>query len=98
MNNGETSTSMVKKYRPLAVAAGIGSILGSGIIVGLSATITVWQNGLGLTNSQVGIISGALTFAIAIGSLLAGQITKSFGLVKSFNWLNLIYEIGRAHV
>ena len=34
MNNGETSTSMVKKYRPLAVAAGIGSILGSGIIVG----------------------------------------------------------------
>ncbi|AYE59010.1 MFS transporter [Lactiplantibacillus plantarum] len=94
MNNGETSTSMVKKYRPLAVAAGIGSILGSGIIVGLSATITVWQNGLGLTNSQVGIISGALTFAIAIGSLLAGQITKSFGLVKSFNWLNLIYAIG----
>ena len=54
----------------------------------------MWQNGLGLTNSQVGIISGALTFAIAIGSLLAGQITKSFGLVKSFNWLNLIYAIG----
>lgn len=92
--NNESSTSMVKKYRPLAVAAGIGSILGSGIIVGLSATITVWQNGLGLTNSQIGIISGALTFAIAIGSLFAGQISKSFGLIKAFNWLNLIYAVG----
>ncbi|MTV81639.1 MFS transporter, partial [Secundilactobacillus folii] len=94
MNNNDSGQSLVKKYRPLAVAAGIGSILGSGIIVGLSATITVWQSGLGLTNGQVGIISSALTFAIAIGALLAGQITHTFGLVHSFNWLNLIYAIG----
>lgn len=87
-------TSNFKKYQPLAVAAGIGSILGSGIIVGLSATITVWQSGLGLTNAQVGIISGALTFAIAAGSLLSGQITKHVGLIRSFNWLNLLYAIG----
>lgn len=86
--------SSFKKYQPLAIAAGIGSILGSGIIVGLSATITVWQRGLGLTNGQVGIISGALTFAIAAGSLLSGQITKRIGLIRSFNWLNLFYAIG----
>lgn len=92
--DNKTLDSSFKKYRPLAVAAGIGSILGSGIIVGLSATITVWQTGLGLTNTQVGIISGALTFAIAIGSMLAGQITKLFGLIRSFNWLNLLYAIG----
>jgi MFS transporter, SP family, inositol transporter len=87
-------TSEFNKYRPLAVAAGIGSILGSGIIVGLSATITVWQQGLGLTNGQVGIVSGALTFAIAAGSLLSGQITKRVGLIRSFNWLNFLYAIG----
>lgn len=89
-NNG----NLVKKYRPLATASGIGSILGSGIIVGLSATITVWQAGLSLTNNQVGIISGALTFAIAIGSLMAGAISKAIGLIKAYNWLNLIYAIG----
>lgn len=94
MKDHTVNESMVRRYRPLAVAAGIGSILGSGIIVGLSATITVWQTGLGLTNTQVGFISGALTFAIAAGSLLAGQITKSVGLIRSFNWLNLIYAIG----
>lgn len=87
-------TSEFRQYRPLAIAAGIGSILGSGIIVGLSATITVWQKGLGLSNAQVGIISGALTFAIAAGSLLSGQITKHIGLVRSFNWLNFMYAIG----
>lgn len=63
----------IDKYKPLAIAAGLGSVLGSGIIVGMSATITVWQLGLNLNNGQVGIISGALTFAIAIGSLIAGR-------------------------
>ena len=81
---------------PLVGAAGIGSMLGSGIIIGLSATITVWQSGLGLTDGQVGILSGALTFAIAAGSLLAGNITKLFGLIRSFNLMNLMYLIGAA--
>ncbi|MCT3398031.1 sugar porter family MFS transporter [Lentilactobacillus hilgardii] len=83
-------------YRPLAYAAGIGSMLGSGIIVGLAATISVWQNGLNLTNGQVGIISGALTFAIAFGSLFGGKIAESLGLIKVFNWINLFYAVGAA--
>lgn len=79
---------------PLVGAAGIGSMLGSGIIIGLSATITVWQAGLGLTEGQVGILSGALTFAIAAGSLLAGSISKGLGLIRSFNSLNILYAAG----
>lgn len=82
------------KYMPLVGAAGIGSMLGSGIIIGLSATITVWQSGLGLSTGQVGMLSGALTFAIAAGSLLAGNITKAMGLIKSFNYMNILYLIG----
>lgn len=80
----------------MATAAGIGSMLGSGCIVGLSATIPVWQRGLDLTTAQVGFISGGLTFAIAFGSLFAGKITSLFGLFKSFNWINLFYAIGSA--
>ncbi|MEO1773231.1 MFS transporter [Candidatus Enterococcus ferrettii] len=83
-----------KEYTPLATAAGIGSMLGSGCIVGLSATIPVWQQGLSLTTAQVGILSGTLTFAIAFGSLMAGKITQLFGLFRSFNWGNLFYAIG----
>lgn len=83
-----------KQYMPLVGAAGIGSMLGSGIIIGLSATIAVWQSGLNLTDGQVGILSGVLTFAIAAGSLLAGNITKKAGLIRSFNNMNLFYIIG----
>ncbi|MCG0905463.1 hypothetical protein IMAU10382_02169 [Lactiplantibacillus plantarum] len=71
-----TKSKKFTEYRPVALAAGVGSMLGSGIIVGLSATITVWQQGLGLTNTQVGIISGALTFAIAFGSLFGGRFSS----------------------
>lgn len=88
--------SIMKRYSPLATAAGIGSMLGSGCIVGLSATIPVWQKGLELSTGQVGILSGGLTFAIAFGSMFAGNISKSFGLIRSFNWLNLFYAIGAA--
>ena len=89
-----TKSQNFVQYRPVAFAAGLGSMLGSGIIVGLSATITVWQQGLALTNPQVGIISGALTFAIAFGSLFGGRFADSFGLIKTFNWANLFYGLG----
>lgn len=84
------------RYMPLAVAAGIGSMLGSGIIVGLSSTITVWQQGLGLSTGRVGILSGTLTFAIGLGSLFGGRIADRVGRVPFFNWINLLYAIGAA--
>lgn len=96
MSRDKSEKSVTSQYRPLVLGAGIGSMLGSGIIVGLSATITVWQNGLNLSNEAVGILSGALTFAIAFGSLFAGKITKQFGLIRSFNIMNLFYAIGAA--
>ena len=43
MNASTKQNEGLGKYMPLAFAAGIGSMLGSGIIVGLSSTITVWQ-------------------------------------------------------
>lgn len=96
MDSNTKKTSLAKEYSPLATAAGIGSMLGSGCIVGLSATIPVLQQGLDLSAAQVGFISGGLTFAIAFGSLFAGKITKIFGLFKSFNWINLLYALGSA--
>ena len=93
-NNITNQEQQTKKYFPLAIAAGIGSMLGSGIIVGLAATITVWQTGLDLTNGQVGTISGTLTFAIAAGSLLGGRLAEVIGIFRFFNWINLLYAIG----
>ncbi len=92
----EKAQTGMAQYRPLTVGAGLGSMLGSGVIIGLSATITVWQKGFGLDNMQIGILSGALTFAIAFGSLFAGKISAVFGLNRAFCLLNLFYAAGMA--
>lgn len=84
----------IKDYRSLGMVAGMGSLLGSGIIVSLGVTLSVWEAGLNLSVFQVGLVSGILTFAIAFGSLFTGNLTKKFGLITLFNWLNFIYAIG----
>ena len=67
----------VSYYRPLLYSAWIWfNFDGSGIIVGIVITITVWQKVLNLSAGQVGLISSLLTFSIAAGSLLAGNISK----------------------
>lgn len=96
MNASTKKGKGLGEYMPLAFAAGIGSMLGSGIIVGLSATIVVWQEGLGLDTTQVGLLSGILTFAIAFGSLFGGRLADKIGRVLFFNWINLFYAIGAA--
>lgn len=88
MNTSTKKGKGLGEYMPLAFAAGIGSMLGSGIIVGLSATIVVWQEGLGLDTTQVGLLSGILTFAIAFGSLFGGRLADKIGRVLFFNWIN----------
>lgn len=88
------NTAQTHNYTELAVAAGLGAILASGIIVGLASTITVWQSGLGLTDAQVGLLSGVLSFAIAGGSIAGGRIADKIGRVVFFNWINVLYMLG----
>ncbi|WP_418969096.1 MFS transporter [Alloscardovia omnicolens] len=85
-----------QSYTELAVAAGLGATLASGIIVGLASTITVWQNGLHLSGSQVGVISGMMSFSIAFGSIVGGRLSDYVGRTLFFNWINLIYALGAA--
>ncbi len=88
---------MMRKYGSywgLTAVAGIGSLLGSGLIVGLASTVTVFQTGLNLTNGQVGIISGALTFAIAFGSIFGSRFADRVSIIGVFNWINFMYAIG----
>ena len=68
-------------------------MLGSGIIVGLSSTITVVAGRLGLDTTQVDCFRH-LTFAIAFGSLFGGRLADKIGRVLFFNWINLVYAIG----
>ncbi|MCI1915403.1 MAG: MFS transporter [Bifidobacteriaceae bacterium] len=80
--------------RPLTFGAGAGSFLGAAAIVGLSSTITVWQNALGLSTAEVGILSGLLSLAIAIGSLLANVTGRHFGRTNVYRNLLVATAVG----
>ncbi|KFI94319.1 MFS transporter [Bifidobacterium stellenboschense] len=82
------------RYFGLTAASGLGSILGSGIISSLATTLSLWQAGLGIDPAQVGVLSGALTLAIAGGSLAGGAVAGALGMVTVFNWINAVYAIG----
>ena len=80
--------------RNLGLCGGFGSFLGSSAIVGLSTTITMWQTGFALSNTQVGALSAVLNFAIAAGSMAAGMICCRFGMTKVFNWICVVTACG----
>ncbi len=94
MRNSHQKQNVMEEYRYALKGAQLGSLCGSGIIVGLSSTITVWQSAINLTDLQVGWISALLMLAIAIGSLGAGKFSQSLGLKRSFLILLPVYFVG----
>ncbi|MBW3088857.1 MFS transporter [Bifidobacterium sp. 82T24] len=80
-----TDTNHPHVYGTLGLAAGLGSFLGSGVILALSSTLALWRTGLGLSAAQVGAVSAILTFAFAAGSFCGGFIAQRIGLVRLFN-------------
>ncbi|MCB0911837.1 MAG: MFS transporter, partial [Propionibacteriaceae bacterium] len=48
-------------------------------IVGTGIALVIYQNTIGLDPGQIGWLSGALTFFIAIGALVGGKLGDSFG-------------------
>ncbi len=83
-----------QEYRFALKGAQMGSLFGSGIIVGLSSTITLWQKAMNLSDLQVGSVSALLMLAIAIGSLGAGTLGNKFGLKKCFLFLLPVCFLG----
>lgn len=82
------------EFQRLNFWTGVGSFHGAVAIVILSTTISIWAEGLGLSPLQIGIISAALTFAIAFGSLITGWLVTKIKLYAIFNWINLVTLIG----
>jgi inositol transporter-like SP family MFS transporter len=78
----------------VAVVAGMASYIDSASIVGIGTTLVIYQAALGLSASQVGTLSGALTFAIAIGALVGGRAGDRFGRKVVFSITMALIVIG----
>ncbi|MCM3848302.1 MFS transporter [Pseudonocardia sp. DR1-2] len=89
-----TASPIDRRLWRLAAVAGMASYLDAGILVTVGLSLTTWRDSLGFDPWTLGLISGALTFSIAVGALFGGRIADVFGRRRVFNIDILVYAIG----
>lgn len=69
----------------IAVVAGMASYLDAATIVSSGNALVMYQEPLGLTGDQIGILSAALTLGIAVGAVVGGRLGDRFGRKPVFS-------------
>ena len=69
----------------VAVVSGMASYIDSCAIISSGTALVIYQTTFGLSNTEFGLISAALTFCIAIGSILGGSMGDRFGRKPVFS-------------
>ncbi|MDT0309791.1 MFS transporter [Streptomyces sp. DSM 44917] len=63
----------------IAVVAGMASYLDAAVIVSTGTSLVLYEDPLGLTGDEIGVLSFALTLGLAIGSVTGGRLGDRFG-------------------
>ncbi|MGP9536380.1 MFS transporter [Brachybacterium sp. AOP43-C2-M15] len=63
----------------VALICGMASYIDAAAIVSSGTALVLYQHSIGLTESQIGILSATLTLSIAVGALTGGQLGDRFG-------------------
>ncbi len=87
-------SALEPKHWLMAVLSGMASYLDSGVIIATGLSLALWAKEFGFSPLQLGIISSALTFSIAVGALFGGRIADLLGRRRVFNADVLIYVVG----
>ena len=69
----------------IAAVAGMASYLDAATIVSTGNALVMYQEPLGITGNQIGIISAALTLGIAVGASVGGRLGDRFGRKPVFS-------------
>src|SRR3954465_13067037 len=69
----------------IATVAGMASYLDAATIVSTGNALVMYQEPLGITGNQIGIISASLTLGIAGGATVGGRLGGRFGRKPVFS-------------
>lgn len=78
----------------VAVVSGMASYIDSAAIITSGIALVVYQTCFGLDTAQFGILSAALTFCIAIGSIAGGRLGDRYGRKPVFSVTMLMLIVG----
>ncbi len=93
MTSSDTPPSAPNQWW-VGIVSGMASYIDACAIVSAGIALVIYQNVLGFTNSQVGLASSGLTFAIAIGALSGGRLGDRFGRKHVFSVTMLVIVLG----
>ena len=68
----------------IGVVSGMASYIDSAAIVSNGTALVIYQKAIGITSTDIGILSGVLTLCIAIGAFLGGRLGDRLGRRKVF--------------
>lgn len=63
----------------VGLVCGMASYIDAAAIVGTGIALVIYQHAIGLDPGQIGWLSGALTFFIAVGAVVGGKLGDAFG-------------------
>lgn len=78
----------------VATVSGMASYVDAAVIVGTGIALVLYQQSVGVTPDQIGILSGALTLSIAAGALVGGGLGDRFGRRSVFMVTMAMIAIG----
>jgi inositol transporter-like SP family MFS transporter len=80
-----------------ALLAGMASFLDSSALVTAGIVVgTLYAEGMGLSDGQIGLVLGLQTMAFAVGALFGGRLGDRFGRRRVFTWSMVVYAVGAA--
>lgn len=93
-----SSTPTTKSAGPwrTTIITGMASYIDSAAIVSSGTALVIYQETLGLSPGQVGILSSLLTIFIAVGALIGGRLGDSYGRKNVFIATMLVIAAGGA--
>ncbi|MDQ1129462.1 MFS transporter [Microbacterium sp. SORGH_AS_0888] len=80
----------------VGIVCGMASYIDSATIVATGIALVIYQYTLGITETEIGIMSGALTLCIAIGAIFGGRLSDRFGRRSVFLATMLLVIVGSA--
>lgn len=78
----------------MALAAGLAFYLDAATLISVSIALPIWRDHYGLGVWHVGLLTGGLAFAVALGSLLGGWLGDRFGRGLVFTYDLAVFVIG----